>query len=106
VVQEEEKRMKMPIIWTSPAREQLADLHEYIAESSEPAADQQVAILLYATNILSDFPEMGRPGRRRGTRELIVNGTPYIVAYRIRNSTIRILAVVHGARRWPRRFGE
>lgn len=98
--------MRMPIVWTSSAREQLADLHEYIAESNEPAADQQAVILLNATNNLSGFPEMGRPGRRRGTRELVVIGTPYIVVYRIRNSTVRILAVVHGARRWPRRFGE
>ena len=98
--------MKMPIVWTSQANVQLADLYEYISESNEPAADQQVAILLYATNTLSDFPEMGRPGRRRGTRELVVNGTPYIVAYRIRLTVIEILAVIHGARRWPRRFGE
>ena len=98
--------MKMPIVWTSPANVQLADLHEYIAESSEPAVDQQVAILLYATNTLSDFPEMGRPGRRRGTRELVVNGTPFIVAYRIRLTVIEILAVIHGARRWPRSFGD
>ncbi len=98
--------MKMPIVWTSPAGEQLTDLHEYIAESNEPAADQQVAILLNATNNLSGFPEMGRPGRRRGTRELVVSGTPYIVAYRIRPTVIEILAVIHGARRWPRSFGD
>jgi len=58
------------IVWTSPANVQLADLHQYISESSEPAADHQVAILLNATNNLSDFPEMGRPGRRRGTANL------------------------------------
>jgi plasmid stabilization system protein ParE len=98
--------MKMLIVWTSPASEQLADLHQYIAESNGPAADQQVAILFNATNNLSDFPEMGRPARRRGTRELVVSGTPYIVAYRIRLTVIEILAVIHGARRWPRSFGE
>jgi len=98
--------MKMPVVWTSPASAQLAGLHEYIAESNEPAADQQVAILLNATNNLSDFPEIGRPGRRRGTRELVVSGTPYIVAYRIRLTVIEILAAVHGARRWPRSFGD
>ena len=106
--------MKMPVVWTSPASVQIADLHEYISESNEPAADHQLAILLSvqlaillnATNNLSGFPEMGRPGRRRGTRELVVNGTPYIVAYRIRLTVIEILAVIHVARRWPRRFGE
>jgi len=98
--------MKMPIVWTAPARAQLADLYAYISESSIDAADNQAAILLNATNSLTGFPGMGRPGRRRGTRELLVSGTPYIVAYRIRDSTIRILAVIHGARRWPRSFAD
>jgi plasmid stabilization system protein ParE len=34
----------------------------------------------------------------------VVPGTPYIVAYRIHLATIEILAVIHGARRWPSRF--
>jgi len=32
---------------------------------------------------LVQFPEMGRPGRIEGTRELVIVGTPYIAAYRI-----------------------
>jgi toxin ParE1/3/4 len=96
--------MKMPVIWTGPARAQLADLHSYLSESSILAADSQAAILVNAADGLTGFPGMGRMGRRRGTRELVVSGTPYIVVYRIRESSVRILAVVHGARRWPRSF--
>lgn len=33
---------------------------------------------------LTRFPEMGRPGRIEGTRELIILRTPYIVAYQFR----------------------
>jgi len=36
-----------------------------------------------------------------GTRELIINGTPYLVAYRIRDDTVRIVRVIHGSRQWP-----
>lgn len=50
---------------------------------------------------LTRFPEMGRPGRVEGTRELIILRTPYIVAYRIAGNTIRILRVLHGAQLWP-----
>jgi toxin ParE1/3/4 len=98
--------MKMRVIWTQPASMNLRDLHEYVADSSFEAADRQVALLLNATSTLTDFPEKGRSGRRRGTRELVVSGTPYIVAYRSRVGAIEILTVVHGARRWPRSFGD
>jgi hypothetical protein len=43
------------------------------------------------------------PGRVKGTRELVVVRTPYIVAYRIRKDEILILRILHGARsglRW------
>jgi toxin ParE1/3/4 len=46
---------------------------------------------------------MGRIGRRKGTRELVVAGLPYFVVYRLRASTIEVLRVIHGARDWPRR---
>jgi toxin ParE1/3/4 len=98
--------MKMPVLWTLPASGHLRELHSYVSDSSLEAADRQVAILLNATGTLADFPEKGRPGRRRGTRELVVSGTPYVVAYRVRSGVIEILAVVHGARRWPRSFSD
>jgi addiction module RelE/StbE family toxin len=97
--------MTFPIIWTAPARAQLAELHEYIAESSLSTADHQVAAIADSTHRLSIFPEIGRPGRRSGTRALVIAATSYIVVYRVRESTIRILAVMHGAQRWPRSFG-
>jgi hypothetical protein len=33
-----------------------------------------------------------------GTRELVISGTPFIVAYRIEKNEVRILAVLHAAR--------
>ena len=92
------------IDWTPLAREQMIALHEYITESSLSAANNQVKIVTEAVDRLADFPEKGRPGRRRDTRELVVAGTPYIVAYSVRSSALVILAVIHGARRWPRSF--
>jgi plasmid stabilization system protein ParE len=43
-------------------------------------------------------PASGRPGRLRGTRELVVTGTPYIAAYRVVDDMVTILRVLHGAR--------
>jgi toxin ParE1/3/4 len=47
---------------------------------------------------------MGRAGRTAGSRELVVSGTPYIVAYRLRGRTVELLGVIHAARRWPNRL--
>jgi plasmid stabilization system protein ParE len=53
---------------------------------------------------LADHPDLGRAGRVRGTRELLIAGTPYIVAYRVVGNRLRILSVIHSARRWPQSF--
>jgi toxin ParE1/3/4 len=96
--------MRFPIIWTAPAGAQLAEVYAYIFESNPGAAENQIQMVVNAARNLSEYPEIGRPGRRRGTRELVISGTPYIVVYRIRLASVRVLAVMHGAQRWPRRF--
>lgn len=50
-----------------------------------------------AVQQLGRHPYRGRAGARPGTRELIIPGLPYIVTYRIREDTVRILRVWHGA---------
>jgi toxin ParE1/3/4 len=54
--------------------------------------------------MLTRHPFAGREGRVQGTRELAVARTPYVIAYRIRQDEIQILAVLHGAQRWPTTF--
>jgi addiction module RelE/StbE family toxin len=71
-------------------------------ESDNPA----VAVLIderivEAARRLLDFPSSGRVGRIAGTRELVINGTPYIAAYTTTETTVRILRVLHGAQEWP-----
>ncbi|WP_375338337.1 type II toxin-antitoxin system RelE/ParE family toxin [Chelatococcus sambhunathii] len=44
---------------------------------------------------------LGRRGDIEGTRELVVTGTPYIVAYRVTETRVELLFVQHGARDWP-----
>jgi plasmid stabilization system protein ParE len=53
---------------------------------------------------LEAFPMSGRVGRVRGTRELVVANTPFIAAHTIQKARIVILAVYHGAQRWPEVF--
>ncbi|MGI4745466.1 MAG: type II toxin-antitoxin system RelE/ParE family toxin [Janthinobacterium lividum] len=89
-------------------RQALADLEEarrYIA-LDRPAAAASVAVSLRrAIDGLRLFPDRGRPGRVAGTRELVVIGTPFVVAYRVADPNVDILAILHGARMWPMGFG-
>jgi toxin ParE1/3/4 len=47
---------------------------------------------------------MGRLGRVVGTRELIINRTPYIAAYLVTKDAVIILRILHGAQRWPKKL--
>ena len=94
----------MRVRWTPLAFDHLGSVHEYVAADSPAAADEVVDRILSAAKTLARFPELGRHGRVAETRELVITGTPFIVAYRIRRDQIQILAVLHGARRWPEKF--
>jgi toxin ParE1/3/4 len=95
----------MKIVWSPEAIQDLISLRAYIAEENPAAARRIVLRVLHdVEHLLPDNPQMGRPGRVPGTRELVVPRTPYIVPYRVQRATIQILRVFHGARRWPERF--
>jgi len=90
------------VVWTRKAYLHLHAAYDYWAgENSEASADTMLDRIFSAVELLERFPEAGRPGRIGGTRELVVVPTPFIVAYRVRPSTIEILSLLHGARKWP-----
>ncbi len=76
-------------------------IFDYIEADSPRAAIAVDERIQACIENLKQFPEMGRPGRIDGTRELVISGTPYIAAYLISGDTVRILRVLHGARQWP-----
>ena len=94
----------MRIHWTRPALADLEAIGDFIARDNPVAAKQLVVSLVASVDALRDHPNLGRPGRLAETRELVVAGTPYIVPYRVLGDDVEILAVFHGARRWPRAF--
>jgi toxin ParE1/3/4 len=94
----------MRIVWTELALRDLAAARAYIARDNPPVADRQVERVVAAIASLLRFPESGRPGRRAGTRELVVSRTPYVVPYRVRGDTVEVLRVLHGRQRWPDRL--
>ena len=91
----------MTIRWTKRAIRSLASIHEYISKDSTAAAARVAAAVVNATDQLEQFPQSGRPGRVKRTRELIVPGLPYIIPYRVVDDVVVILSVIHTSRKWP-----
>jgi len=93
------------IEWTEQATRQLDQAHDYIALSnSEEVAERIAARILNSVQQLAAFPMSGRAGRVPGARELVIANTPIIASYAIEKARIVILAVYHGAQRWPERL--
>jgi toxin ParE1/3/4 len=92
------------VVWSPRAIGHLAALRNHIARENPGAAARTAATLLAAVDRLAELPNLGRPGRVSGTRELVVPGTRYIVTYRARGERLEIVAVFHGRQRWPKRL--
>ncbi|WP_180902431.1 type II toxin-antitoxin system RelE/ParE family toxin [Martelella soudanensis] len=93
----------MKVVWLPQARTDRTDAIAYIARDNPRAALDQLGEIEQQTDGLADHPEMGRIGRMRGTRELVVNRTPFIIIYRVRSrlDRVEILRLLHGAQHWP-----
>ncbi len=96
----------MKLEWSIFALEDRESIFDYIEADSPRAAVSVDDRIETRVEGLAQFPEMGRPGRIEGTRELVISGTPYIAAYRIIGDTVRVLRVLHGAQQWPDEMPE
>jgi toxin ParE1/3/4 len=80
------------IVWTRHYLIELASIGDYIDQHNPRAAARVVNEIHSKTaRLLSANPFSGRVGEIKGTRELVIPGTPYIVAYRVKDTQIEIL---------------
>jgi len=93
------------IFWSPQAKADLLALVDYVATDNRDAAQSLRITIFEKIGILAATPNIGRPGRVPGTRELVIESTPYIVPYRCVRERLEILRVYHTSRRWPGRFG-
>lgn len=91
----------MKVEWLPVAERNRARQLAYIAERNPRAVIAMGDAIEAAVRRLADHPQMGRPGRVQGTRELVIGGTPYVVVYRLERDAVVILRLLHGAQRWP-----
>jgi addiction module RelE/StbE family toxin len=90
--------------WTRRALHQLKEAQDYISRDNPDAANDVAKHIAQATHLLLTQPQLGRMGRVKGTREWVVNKTPYLLAYTVENNTLQILSVIHSKQDWPRSF--
>jgi toxin ParE1/3/4 len=90
------------IIWSPRAISHLTALRAYVARENPANASGVAMTLLGAVERLAAFPNLGRTGRVAGTRELVVPGTQYVIAYRLGSGRLEVLAVFHGRQKWPK----
>ena len=99
--------MPVDLIWSPTALAHLRTIYGYIVAENPVAALEVQEAIEQAVGRLQDNPRLGRPGRVRATRELVVAAYPaYIVVYEIARQAVHILAVMHGRQQWPTRFGD
>lgn len=91
----------MKIVWSRRAVRHLTQLREHIEKNSERNAAAVGERIVRAVALLESHPEIGRPGRVVGTRELAVPDTPYLIPYRVRRERLELIAVFHGRQEWP-----
>lgn len=91
----------MRLVWTNASVIDLEQISDYLFETNPELATSTVLRIFESVSELKSFPRRGRPGRKEGTRELVLTQLPYLVVYEVVDQSIRVLRVLHGARRWP-----
>ena len=79
------------------ALKHLDRIHAYLAERNAKAANAEItAILDLVEHQILKFPNMGRMGRRKGTREF--PHPPYLIVYRVKGELVTVVAIFDGRR--------
>jgi len=91
----------MRIRWTEGSVGNLDQVEEFIARDNPPAAVAAVRKIIEVAQMLADYPTMGKRGRERGTRELVVAGLPFIIIYAVHREELFIIRVLHTAIKYP-----
>ncbi|MBW4613285.1 MAG: type II toxin-antitoxin system RelE/ParE family toxin [Desmonostoc vinosum HA7617-LM4] len=91
----------MRLVFLSLAVEDLVSIREYIVDNNPSAASQVSTRLKQIIKKLIVMPNLGKPGRVFGTRELVtpkIGKTVYVIVYRVKETRLEILRILPGMR--------
>jgi plasmid stabilization system protein ParE len=85
------------VVWRKQALTDLQAIHAWLGKFENADPDRAVRRIRAAAEGLARLGDIGRPSRVPGLRELSVRNAPYVIAYRVEDAAIDILAVYHTA---------
>ena len=91
----------MQLRWTREAATDLERISDYLFQHVPERAAELVRVVYDAPAVLLEFPNRGRPGKKAGTRELVISALPYLVVYTVRGDVVFVVRILHGAQQWP-----
>ena len=91
----------MQLVWTPESVEDREAIYAFIEVDNPRAALALDTLISEKAERLLEQPGLGRPGRIRGARELVLHPN-YLLIYDQVEDRLRILRVLHAARQWPR----
>ena len=91
----------MQVRWSTAAASDLENIADYLFEKTPENAARLIRGICDAVFALRIYPNRGRPGKKSGTRELVLPALPYIVVYKVASDVLHIARILHGAQDWP-----
>jgi toxin ParE1/3/4 len=91
----------MQLRWTEEAANDLERIADYLLTHAPDRAPELVRAVYDAPSALLTFPNRGRPGKKEGTRELVLSPLPYLAVYAVHGDVIYVVRMLHGAQKWP-----
>jgi len=91
----------MQLVWTPESVDDREAIYAFIEVDNPRAALALDTLISEKAERLLEQPGLGRPGRVRGTWELVLHPN-YLLIYDQVEDRLRILRVLHAARQWPR----
>lgn len=91
----------LTVEWSNEAQLDFVEIQLYIS-ARNPEASQKLADTIEnaVEQLLPRMPYAFKKGRVSGTREYVVHPN-YIVIYRVGNSTVKVLRILHAKREYP-----
>jgi addiction module RelE/StbE family toxin len=95
--------LRMRIIWSLQAQNDLAEIRAYICAENPSAAARVAQQILTAANNLRTTPAMGSFDETVQERRLVISGLPYFISYAVDSNegSIKISRIYHTSRQWP-----
>jgi addiction module RelE/StbE family toxin len=91
----------MRLRWTPAAADDFEHIKDYLLKHHPHLAQSTVLKLYEGVLSLKTMAHRGRVGREEATRELVFTPLPYVAVYRVKEQTVQLLRIYHGAQERP-----